>query len=96
MANLEANQADAPSPKKMRIFAQMFGYERYMIPKTVMVQSPVDGLMYPQTEEYREHEGTQFAVNHNDLFIREADLDKLLEELCKSIKMDIKKRGMLK
>lgn len=90
-----AESAHSSSKKKLRIYIQMFGYEKLAVPRTTMVTDPVTKMMIPHVEEYKEYEGKQLAVNYNDLFIPEHHLDNLLAELCKAVKADMRQKGLI-
>lgn len=95
MSKDAAENAYDSSKKKMRIYIQMFGYEKLAVPKVTMVTDPVTKMMIPHTEEYKEYEGKQLAVNYNDLFIPEHHLDNLLAELCKAVKADMRQKNLI-
>jgi hypothetical protein len=94
--NIEAELAHEDTKKKIRIYAQMFAYEKLAVPKTTMQYDAHTGLSVPVTESYKEYEGKQLAVNYNDLYIPEPELDHLLKELCNAIKADMRSKGLVK
>lgn len=94
--NIEAELAHENTKKKIRIYAQMFAYEKLSVPKTTMQYDSQTGLTVPVTENYKEYEGKQLAVNYNDLYIPEHELDHLLKELSMAIKQDMKSKGLVK
>ena len=54
------------------------------------------GLEIPVYNWYDEFECKQLAVNHNDLYIKESDVEKLLEELGKAVLESLREKGLIK
>lgn len=88
-------EASISTRGKLRIYAQLVGYERLPQPLMRQAKNPVTGEVTTIVEEYKEFDGKQFAVNYNSLYISESNFDKLLLELMKAIKDDAIKKGLI-
>ena len=91
---LEAELANADTKYKIRVYTQAIVYVKRQLPKTEMQTLP-SGLTVQAQNWYDEHECQQLAVNYNGLYIREADLDKLIDQLGKALKQSMRDKGII-
>lgn len=85
---------NAPTKTKIRIYAQVFAYERRKAPEIKMEKNEM-GIIMPIRYDYSEYECPQVAVNINALHVKEKDLDQVLKGLTDTIKKQMRDKGLV-